>query len=136
MSERSSIINGLVGTPYRLGAQGPEAVDCYSTARILQKRLFDRDMPEFQMPGEAGRTAIAAAIAVHSERSRWHEIETPVDGCLITMARHLQGYHLGTWLAEDGGIIVHALETVGVVVDTISTLQAVGWRRFRYHVPV
>lgn len=136
MPDRRNIINSLIGTRYELGAQGPDAVDCYSAAKLLQLRLFGREMPDFQMPGEAGRTAIAAAIAVHPERARWHQVERPVDGCLVTMARHLQGYHLGTWLMEDGGIIVHAMERCGVVVDTISTLQAVGWQRFRFHVPV
>jgi cell wall-associated NlpC family hydrolase len=135
MMSRIDLINGLIGKPYALGAQGPDAFDCYSAARALQKALFGRDMPAFAMPGEAGRIAIAAAIAVHPERQRWREIAAPMDGCLVTMARHLQGYHLGTWLAEDGGMIVHAIETCGVVCDTIATLEAVGWRRFRFHLP-
>ena len=98
MTDRGAIINGLIGTPYRLGAQGPAEVDCYSATRILQQALFGRDMPAFQMPGEAGRTAIAAAIAGRPSRARCGEVATPVDGCLVTMARNTQGYHLGTWL--------------------------------------
>ena len=134
-TSRAAIINGLVGTPYRQGGQGPDAVDCYAATRILQRELFGRDMPPFRMPAEAGRTAIAAAIAVSPERGRWREVAAPVDGAIVTMARNLQGYHMGTWLAEDGGIIVHAIEECGVVADTLQTLAAVGWRRFRFHVP-
>jgi hypothetical protein len=133
--DRVAFINSMIGTEYRLGAQGAGAVDCYSCATAIQSALFDRAMPAFEMPALAGRSAIAAAIAVNPERARWREVPEPVDGALITMARNVCGYHLGTWLAEDGGIVVHAIEECGVIVDTIQSLQTVGWRRFRYHVP-
>ncbi|HTM76514.1 MAG TPA: peptidoglycan endopeptidase [Devosia sp.] len=136
MTDRIAIINGLIGTPYVLGAQGPQAVDCYSCATILQRAVFGRQMPDFTMPGAAGRAAIAAAIAVHPERGRWREIDAPQDGALVTMARNDCGYHLGTWLVDDGGLIVHAMENIGVVADTIQSLQAIGWRRFRFHLPI
>lgn len=135
ISDRIAAINAVVGRPYRLGAQGPAEFDCYGLARELQASLFGRQMPEFAIPGEVGRTAIAAAIAVHPERARWREVPRPVDGALVTMARNVCGYHLGTWLREDGGTIVHAIEKCGVVADTIATLEAVGWRRFRFHIP-
>lgn len=132
---RSDIVNALMGTPYDLGGRTAGTLDCYGAARVLQRELFDRDMPDFAMPGEAGRSAIAAAIAAHPERLRWIEVEAPVDGALVTMARNQAGYHLGTWLADDGGIIVHAIEDCGVVADTLPGLEAVGWRKFRFHVP-
>jgi cell wall-associated NlpC family hydrolase len=133
--ERAAIINSLIGTPYVLGGQGPDAFDCYGVTRVVQERVFGRAMPEFSMPAKAGRMGIASAIAVHPERANWKEIDAPVDGAIVTMARNTQGYHMGTWLADDGGIILHAIEEVGVVVDTLIMLQAVGWRRFQFHVP-
>jgi len=135
MTDRAALINGLIGTPYRLGGQGPGEVDCWSAARILQKGLADRDMPAFEMPSTAGRIAIASAIAVHPERNRWVEIASPVDVCLVTMAHQHVGYHIGTWVVEDGGLIIHAIEKCGVVADRLIELQAMGWRRVRFHVP-
>lgn len=133
---RVEIVNAHIGTPYDLGGRRPGTVDCYGSARYLQKALFGREMPDFAMPGEAGRSAIAAAIGVHPERTRWREVLAPVDGALMTMARNQCGYHIGTWLDLDGGIVVHAIEECGVVADTIVSLEAVGWRKFRFHVPV
>lgn len=133
--DRVAFVNTLIGSPYKLGAQGPDRFDCYGVTRVLQATLFRREMPVFAMPGGAGRAGIAAAIAVHPERDRWREVEAPSDGAIVTMARNECGYHLGTWLADDGGVIVHALETVGVTTDTLATLEAVGWRRFRFHLP-
>jgi hypothetical protein len=132
---RTEIINRLIGTPYHLGGRRAGTLDCYGTARVLQRDLFGRTMPDFAIPGEAGRSAIAAAIAAHPERQRWAEVPAPVDGALVTMARNTVGYHIGTWLEEDGGIIIHAIEDCGVVADTLPSLEAVGWRKFRFHVP-
>jgi hypothetical protein len=87
------------------------------------------------MPGEAGRWAIAAAISAHPERSRWREIDVAADGALVTMARHVQGYHIGVWIDDDDGLIVHALEGLGVVASRLIELEAEGWRKFRFHLP-
>lgn len=133
--KRADIVNALMGTPYLLGAQGGDAVDCYSCTTILQLAIFGREMPGFAMPAQAGRSAIAAAIAVHSVRRQWVEVDHPVDGSIVTMARNICGYHLGTWLDDDGGVIVHAVEELGVVADTLPSLEAIGWRKFRFHVP-
>ena len=133
--DRVGIINALIGTPYSLGGQVSGTLDCYGCATQLQREVFGRDMPDFAMPATAGRVAIAAAISVHPERARWTEVAEPVDGALVTMARNDCGYHIGTWIAEDGGLIVHAIENVGVVADTVPALMALGWRRFRFHTP-
>lgn len=134
--DRADIVNGLLGRPYRLGCAGPDAFDCYGLTRYLQMTLFGRSMPEFKMPGFGGRIAIASAIAVHPERQCWGEIAAARDGCIVTMARQNAGYHMGTWLAMDGGVIVHTIERCGVVTDTPATLEAIGWRRLRYFVPI
>lgn len=135
MVDRIAFLNSLIGKPYRLGAQGPDAYDCYSATRAVQSGVFGRDMPPFEIPGTAGRWAIAAAITIHPERNRWIEAEKPVDGAAVTMARNEVGYHIGTYLETDGGIIVHALERVGVVAGRLIELEAEGWRKFRFHIP-
>ncbi|WP_127142834.1 NlpC/P60 family protein [Pelagibacterium montanilacus] len=133
---RAEHINRLIGRPYHLGAQGPDSFDCYSLTRTLQAGLFGREMPAFAAPAQAGRMAIAAAVAIHPERGRWQEMPHPQDGAIVTMARHLQGYHLGTFIAEDGGLVVHALEGTGVVASRLCELEAEGWRKFRFHIPL
>jgi 6-phosphofructokinase len=101
MADRDDILGSILGKPYRLGAQGPQEFDCYSATRFVQRELFGRAMPAFTMPETAGRWAIASVIAVHPERMQWREIARPCEGALVTMARNTQGYHIGTWLAEE-----------------------------------
>lgn len=117
---RAAHLNGLLGRPYRAGAMGPDAFDCYGLARHLQATFFGRDLPVFQLPAEAGRFAIASAIAVHPERARWHGIARPRDGAMVVMARQDCGFHLGVWLAlgQVGGLVAHTIEQTGVVAET------------------
>lgn len=134
--ERAEHLNALVGRPYIAGAMGPDAFDCYGLARHIQSEFFGRDLPIFQLPAEAGRFAIASAIAVHPERMRWSEIIQPVDGSMVVMARQGCGFHIGVWLALDGemGIIVHTIEQTGVVAETPWNLMGPSGRwRIQYY---
>lgn len=129
-------INGLLGRPYRAGAMGPEAYDCYGLARHLQTALYGRDLPVFQLPAEAGRFAVASAIAVHPERRRWTNVVHAVDGAIAVMARQDCGFHLGTYVALDGGLIVHTLEQTGVIAERPFHLAGPAGRwQLRYYVP-
>lgn len=133
---RATHLNALLGRPYRAGAMGPEAYDCYGLARHLQAALYDRDLPAFQLPAEAGRFAVASAIAVHPERRRWVETDHPVDGAIAVMARQDCGFHLGTYVALDGGLIVHTLEQTGVIAERPFQLAGPAGRwQLRYYVP-
>lgn len=132
MMARLAFINSLVGKPYRRGAAGPDEFDCYGLARHVQKHVFGRDLPLFEAPEESGRISLAAFLATHPERKFWVNIGKPVDGALVSMAKQEIGYHIGVYLADDGGVIIHALEGSGVIVDQPFSLQALGWRRLQY----
>lgn len=45
-AERLAFLEALIGRPYRIGATGPDAFDCYGLARHLQHHLFSYDLPE------------------------------------------------------------------------------------------
>lgn len=127
---RAAHVNSLIGRPYEAGAMGPDRFDCYGLARHLQREFFGRTLPLFQLPAEAGRFAIASAIAVHPERARWDEVERPVDGAVVVMAQQQCGFHMGVFLDLDGGLIVHTVEQTGVVAETPFQLRspAARWR--------
>lgn len=135
-TERAAHLNELLGLPYQAGGMGPDAFDCYGLARHLQRTFFDRDLPVFQLPAEAGRFAVASAIAIHPERARWQEIDNPRDGAMVVMARQDCGFHIGVWLAinQTGGIVAHTIEQTGVVADTPWQLTSPAGRwRLQYY---
>lgn len=133
---RAVHLNTLIGRAYQRGAMGPDRFDCYGLARHLQSAFFGRDLPLFQLPSEAGRFAIASAIAVHPERSRWQDAHDPVDGAVAIMSRQECGFHMGVFLELDGGLIVHTVEETGVVADTPWQLAGpISRWRIQYCVP-
>lgn len=136
VSDRAAHLNALLGRPYRAGAMGPDAYDCYGLARHLQAVLYGRDLPVFQLPAEAGRFVVASAIAVHPERRRWTNVFHAVDGAIAVMARQDCGFHLGTFVALDGGLIVHTIEQTGVIAERPFQLSGPAGRwQLRYYLP-
>lgn len=136
MTDRAEAINGILGRPYEKGGAGPDSFDCYGFTRWIQQEVFGREMPLFQAPSLSGRFATASVIQTHPERRQWQRVPAATDGAIVSMARRECAYHLGTWIADDGGLIVHCMERMGVVVDTIPELIAAGWRSLRFYVPV
>lgn len=136
LSDRAAHVNSLLGRRYEAGGMGPELYDCYGLARHLQAAFFGRDLPRFQLPAEAGRFAVASAIAVHPERARWVPVARPVDGAMVVMARQDCGFHVGVYLAMDRGLVVHTIEQTGVVAETPFQLASPAARwRLQYLVP-
>lgn len=78
----------------------------------------------------------ARVLATHPVRSEWMAIPRPVDCAMVLMGRVAGAEtHAGTWLAEDGGLILHTDEPHGVALDPpLEIAQARRWR-ITYLVP-
>jgi len=75
-------------------------------------------------------------MADRPERGDWRAIPAPVDGALVLMGRTAGAEtHVGTWLAEDGGLILHNDEPHGVALDPPLELAAARRWRLVYLVP-
>ncbi|MEJ8571220.1 NlpC/P60 family protein [Microbaculum marinum] len=145
--DRAAFIKSVVGKPYRLGGQGPDEFDCYGLTRYVQRNLFGRDMPLFQAPEHIGLQAIAGFLQVHPERRNWRPVSKPVDGAIVSMFKQNIGHHVGTWLREDGGVILHTVgggeagdkpdTSMGVVVDNVFRMKVPPkcWTAFKYYIP-
>lgn len=55
----SHTLRDLVGLPYRLGASGPDAVDCWGLVRLACERLHGVTPPPLATPGNAAMQAKA-----------------------------------------------------------------------------
>lgn len=110
-SDRAEWLPGLVGKPYKAGAGGPDAYDCYGLATAIEARLFG-----VQMPPRNGPPSIYRG---------WRRVDAPGDGALV-MLDNGHGRHVGVFLAAERGVI-HALENVGVVFDDLAMLPLRGF---------
>lgn len=73
----------------------------------------------------------------HEERRRWRATSLPVGGAIVLMHRPGTGaraIHAGTYLALDGGGVLHVDDPHGVVFDTPLDLGLRNWA-CEYYVP-
>lgn len=133
-SERLAFLESLIGRPYRIGATGPDAFDCYGLVRHVQAELYAVPMPE--LPFVAATTRQQAEVMLgHAERKNWREIQEyeASDGDLVLMGNVAKrDFHLGTFVVpEIAGIVLHVDHGAGVVADDLPSLRSVGFNYLR-----
>lgn len=121
----------VVGLPWRENGYGPEAYDCWGLARACQKEVFCRDLPIIDYPSTI--RAIVETIEEHDVRDAWPEMPSPAHGDVVTMTQSKHPHHVGTWLALDGGRVLHATQREGVMCCSLHQLKLEGFRGLRFH---
>lgn len=125
-------IESLLGKPHIPGANGPDAYDCWGAAQVIQKRLFNRNMPDIKDPPTDIRR-LMVFIHNHEARSQWVRADTKRHGQLVELAHGNHPFHIGVYLDVEGGGIIHSLANIGISWDRELTMKAAGWRKFVYH---
>ena len=119
------MITDLIGLPYRRGARGPDAYDCYGLCIEVSKRA-GIEIPEIPTPIE--RTSRNREFEAHKESS-WRQINKPKAYCLVALtyvdAKGNKVWHAGVVL-PDLKSFIHV--TAGINV-TRSRLDAIQWRQ-------
>lgn len=136
MKAREEFLAGLIGRPYAIGAEGPEAYDCYHLARIIQERLGGYSMPRINVERPTTRE-IAQAMLAHSERANWRELEpheTPRDLDLLLMGNvQKRDFHLGVYvILGSSGSVIHCEAERGVVRASVPMLRQTGYNHLRF----
>lgn len=120
MTERRSVIGTVLGKPYRPGAIGPQAFDCFGLVTHLAPPLLGRVVP------------YDAAGILRARRSFQPAARPPLTDALVVMGQ--QDRHVGVWLAPEC-VVLHAIEGRGVVVDDLQALEFTGFGRPRFFEP-
>ena len=64
---------------------------------------------------------------------RWQLILSPEHFCIAAMSRGRHVEHVGLWLDEGNGGILHSYEGAGVVFQSENTIRNTGLKNFRYY---
>lgn len=118
-----------IGLPWKEGAMGPDAFNCWGLLRHIQLKYFGILLPEIIV----GDTV--ACREMYEEKVNNHEW-VPVD-----IPRHGDGVllrggnlpHVGVYLDLDGGGILHSMEEVGVIFTHPRSLPALAFGRVTYY---
>ncbi|MCK7615174.1 hypothetical protein [Roseibium sediminicola] len=126
-------LSRMIGAPYDPENRSP-GFHCWGAFCAAQEILGQSGLPDF-VPESATLADRAKALRDHPERARWREIEEPVLGCAVLMAKQSVATHVGCWLDLDGGGVLHALPNIGVAFETLQKLRFAGWRCITFHLP-
>lgn len=123
-----------LGTPYKIGTQGPEYFDCWGWVRFANKQLWGRDIPWIDMSQQSPGEFIKRGYEYRRQMD-WVVMDNPIHSCLVEMSHRLHAHHVGVFLDIDGGQVVHAIQGNGLICDALLTLPACGWHPIRFDMP-
>lgn len=132
MTPRQRFLEELIGKPWKLGAKGPEAFDCYYLVEHVQRDLFGRTMPTVEYASDLSFKGIIREInkhvAAHADTWGYVEQRDANDGAIVIMGSAVHGSHLGVWFARERAVL-HVDNPEGVTFENLLTLKLKGWTK-------
>jgi cell wall-associated NlpC family hydrolase len=133
VTDRLARLAALLGRPYVVGANGPDAFDCYGLASYVLRDVYGEHLPAVERRTNEPR-ATARAILAHPDRARWTRVPEPTDGALVLMG-NVDGrdIHLGVAVADGRQMLVlHTDEPSGVIADDMMGLAVRGFNNIKF----
>lgn len=124
-------IESLIGKPWRLGARGPEAFDCYGLVVWIYRTQLGKRLDSLESLNVADLASVLRAV--ESQDRHWRELAKPEHLCLVGMSTHTRIHHVGVWLDFEGGKVLHAMEGGTVVAQKVVSLKSAGFRTFKFY---
>lgn len=125
----------LIGLPYRRGACGPDEFFCWGLVRWVFENIHGIQMPMVAIGQvEDGTSDNVAAIKRAARVSGWRPSHTkcPEEDDIVIMTS-IDGTHVGVMVRANGGLfLLHALEGVGVCLQSLPDLALLGFRDFNF----
>lgn len=127
MSDLVAIINPLIGRPW-----APPEFDCWAFLRLVYRQAYGIEL--HQLGHVAGDLKADIPFAYTEAGSgRWLRVSTPRDGDAVAMGRGARPHHCGVWMAENGGLVAHCSEPMGVTAAPLRALSVAGWGSFTFY---
>jgi hypothetical protein len=122
-----------IGMPWAEGAVGPDAFDCMSFNRMVQREHFGIEMPVITVPDYGDSCSLVEMMRGHEERNNWLRVPSPQHGDMVLVHRPM---HYGVWIDLDGGGVLHCVRGIGVCFtkDAVWRFSGFGRREYFRHV--
>lgn len=131
---RSSDVNDYIGRPWRAGARGPDAFDCWGLVWYTYKKHLGVELPNFLgLDPSADPVLCARTINAAANGPDWQPIPKPRHMCVAAMGLQYLT-HVGLYLDFDGGLILHCTDRQRVTAETPRAISLVfRFRRMEYY---
>lgn len=129
MIDWDAIINQMVGKPFRWGARGPDAYDCWG-AVLETLRLAGLPSPGDLDTASGDRAVFEALAAGKVMDPQWNRVDTPQPGDVVALSTHTKINHAGVYVP--GGVL-HMTAKRGAVLARTIMLRAAGYRLVEFY---
>lgn len=119
--------------PWRGGATGPDAFDCWGLCVHVETWQYRRQCPVHDIINPRDTALVAQAIHRAMCSLKWVQTLKPVDGCIVAMSQATQIHHVGVYIADDGGMVLHCQERSGVQCQPLRQLPTFKWNRIEFY---
>ncbi len=123
-----------LGKPWVNGATGPDAYDCYGLVVAAYRDMLGETLPIFSVAASEPlrlRRLMADNVEPDSPFG-WYREVVPSELDAVLLSHGERPHHVGLWTNADGGRVVHSLEGVGVVAESLATLNLGAWKVLGY----
>ena len=120
----------LIGLPWEVGAQGPDAYNCFGLVREAVRRALGVEMPLVDV--EDGSADNVQAIKRAADAGGWRLVGglAPAEHDIVLM-HGPDGRHVGFMVRADGRLLLlHSMEGAGVVAQPLHDVAAAGFQGF------
>lgn len=112
-----------LGKRWESGKQGPDAYDCWSLVRAINKSRYNRDLPEIIINAN-DTSEIIKTFSGHEEFNRWQLVDVPTEGdCVITKSSPENPEHIGIWIDVGAGRVLQCVYGAGVIAISLEATR-------------
>ncbi|CAN7337246.1 glycoside hydrolase [Bosea sp. LjRoot90] len=134
MDSESDFLAAMIGRSYEAAG-----LHCWELTRQCQREIFGRELPAVLTAPDSKRELVRL-MAERDRHAGWREVGRPAHGAVVFLTRKGHGVsraacHAGTFLALDGGGVLHTDAPHGVVFESLLELKARNWAEPSFYLP-
>lgn len=114
--------NEYIGLPYH-----HSEFNCWGLVCLFYKNEYNLDIPQITLSDNNPKSAIEV-ISNSQERKNWVKTTSPHEGDVVLLRQSKHPVHVGVWLGNDGGGVLHCLKETGVIFQSLQNLSFIGWK--------
>ena len=119
-----------IGKPWVAGGRGPIDMDCWGLAIQVYKEQLGVDLPEFHSIGARDTKSVAKTF---NTQTFARLVTKPQEFDLVGMSMNKNEHHVGIFVEEQGGGILHNQENSGVVFSSLLHIKQLGYTNLNYY---
>ena len=124
----------LVGLPYQVGAAGPDAFDCWGLLCYIYKEQLGVELDRYPHLNFFSKKdfmrQIESAVSIGGD---WEELRKPTNLCAVGLSANNRIHHIGIYLSNDSGCILHSKAGPGVIIQSLASIRASGNQKILFY---